>query len=119
MTALDRMAGMVTPLVWEESPSTSLDCLIHCKFGLYQITEEFVLFVGHSTTGDKFFTLEAAKAAAQSDYTARILAAVPMLAEVIGALADIADPKRLASHGDPTVLRDHARAILAKLETKP
>ncbi len=29
------------------------------------------------------------------------------------ALSEIADPKRLASHGDPVVLRDHARAALA------
>jgi hypothetical protein len=28
------------------------------------------------------------------------------------ALMDIADPKRLTSHGDPGVLRDHARAAL-------
>ncbi len=32
------------------------------------------------------------------------------------ALRDIADPNRLTSHGDPTVLRDRARAALAKLD---
>lgn len=32
------------------------------------------------------------------------------------ALRDIADPARLASHGDPTVLRDRARAALRDLE---
>ncbi len=32
------------------------------------------------------------------------------------ALADIADPERLVSHGDPQVLRKHARAALHKKE---
>lgn len=31
----------------------------------------------------------------------------------VDALSDIANPKRLASNGDPTVLRDYARAALA------
>lgn len=40
------------------------------------------------------------------------------LREAVEVLRDIADPKRLTSHGDPTVLRDHARAALAKLGEK-
>ena len=35
------------------------------------------------------------------------------VARLRAALEDIADPTRLTSHGDPTVLRDRARAALA------
>lgn len=35
------------------------------------------------------------------------------VAKLMAALEDIADPKRLTSHGDPVVLRDHAKAAIA------
>jgi hypothetical protein len=40
----------------------------------------------------------------------------PDVGALVEALRDIADSKRLASHGDPVVLRDHARAALAQWE---
>lgn len=38
------------------------------------------------------------------------------LAKAVGALATITDPKRLASYGDPVVLREYARDILKEIE---
>jgi len=72
------LAGCVKirPLVWIDNPDQALDCWMVDDFGLYQITDELVLFTGHESTGRKFDALEAAKAAAQSDYEARILAAI-------------------------------------------
>ncbi len=142
MTALDRMvAGMVKPLEFHSlgdsryrdgwNPNEWFSRGSAVSYRIKRLTGARMVRCGlagkfrvsiagqyHSFGGD-FDTFADAVAAAQADYTARNLAAVPMLADVVSALLDIADPKRLASHGDPTVLRDHARAIIAKLEPKP
>ncbi len=59
--------------------------------------------------------------AAEADHRARIAASLDLDAvlALVEALEDIADPKRLTSHGDPVVLRDHARAALARLKGGP
>ena len=138
----------------------------------------FILdFAGYGKAAWRFPTIEAAKAAAQADYAARIRSALtvtpaPDVVEIdlravsmeeiekaagqspwvppeytmneivsdccsflrepresapdagnvqalVEAVKDIADPKRLTSHGDPTVLRDHARAALASIKETP
>lgn len=66
-------AGKMKPLVWGENADTSLDCAWVDDFGIYQITDEHILFIGHASDGVCFDTLDAAKAAAQADYEARIL----------------------------------------------
>lgn len=65
----------VRALEWTESTETALDCDWVDSFGLYQISEA-VLFIGHTPSGVEFDTVEAAKAAAQTDYERRILAAM-------------------------------------------
>lgn len=66
----------IKPLAWSDDPSSALDCAWIDNFGLYQITDEAVLFVGHELTGTQYPTIAAAKAAAQADYEARIMAAL-------------------------------------------
>lgn len=67
----------VKPLEWMKAPE-HLDCAWIDDFGLYQITDEdvIILFVAHNETGQIYQSLEAAKAAAQADYEARIVAAL-------------------------------------------
>lgn len=71
-------ATRVKPLVWNDDPSSALDCAWIDVFGLYQITDEDVLFIGHDCIGTAHKTTEAAKAAAQADYEARILSALDL-----------------------------------------
>ena len=51
-------------------------------------------------------------AALVEDQALELAAANARIAKLEGALRDISDPTRLASQGDPTVLRYHARAAL-------
>ena len=125
MTALDRMvAGMVKPLEFADDVSET-------PFGEYVVQyedEETGWGMWSPTEGDGDYprslhdTEDDAKSAAQADYTARILAAVPMLAEVIGALDREKSLIWIIENTTQVRVRDLAidmleqiRAILAKL----
>ena len=86
-------AARVKPLVWSDDPSSALDCAWIDDFGLYQITDEDVLFVGHNHVGRQYPTIADAKAAAQADYEARILAAIdvqPITAQEAARVPEVA-----------------------------
>jgi hypothetical protein len=87
------LTGLVKPLVWEvtfsEIPRHAINALT--SVGMFVVVQDFV---GMNVavwwySGQVFDTIEAAKAAAQADYTARILAALDTdaIAAVVGALA--------------------------------
>ena len=83
----------IKPLAWSDDPSSALDCAWIDNFGLYQITDEAVLFVGHDSTGTQYPTIAAAKAAAQADYEDRIIAALdvqPLTVQDAAPVAEIA-----------------------------
>ena len=119
MTALNRIvAGMVTPLVWHKSHITGWNGDYHTAPTGYTVRcadengwkWQCAGAFGYANSP------EAAMSQAQADYTARILAAVPMLAEVVEALAVI---KEAAENRDSDACYEIARAIITKLETKP
>lgn len=113
------LAGAVKPLVWIDNPDQALDCWMVDDFGLYQITDELVLFAGHESTGRKFDTLVAAKAAAQADYEARILAAIQTDTEAVERATDAAYTEGF-EHGERSDLRvenERMREALTLLAT--
>jgi hypothetical protein len=87
----EAMVGAVTvkPLEWVENVDTCLDCALVDTFGLYEITEDAVLFSGHCSTGQRHSTIEAAKAAAQVDFTARILATIQTAPDTVTEVREV------------------------------
>lgn len=63
----------VAPLGWCKNENGALDCAIVDSFGLYQITDENVLFIGHDTTGRAFGSAAEAMAAAEADFAGRMI----------------------------------------------
>ncbi|MFC3169255.1 hypothetical protein [Paracoccus fontiphilus] len=61
---------MATPIQWQQSPDWN-DADICDDFGLYSILDG-VLFIGHDGDGTPYDSEEAAKAAAQADWDARV-----------------------------------------------
>lgn len=69
----------VKPLEWRRNEKSHLDCTYVDNFGLFQIADDenvTLLWAGQDTTCAPYASLEDAKAAAQADYEARILAAI-------------------------------------------
>lgn len=87
----EAMVGAVTvkPLEWVENVDTCLDCALVDTFGLYEITEDAVLFSGHCSTGQRHSTIEVAKATAQADFTARILATIHTAPETVTEVREV------------------------------
>lgn len=92
MTDDTDLAACVKPLEWVSTCDFHLDSDWCDTFGLYQITDEdrVVLFCGHSADGEVFDSVETAKAAAQADYTRRILSAL-----IPGALVPVSRVEQL------------------------
>ncbi|MFN7002209.1 MAG: hypothetical protein ACK4NW_02120 [Roseinatronobacter sp.] len=61
----------MTDIIWKDAPDW-IDADLVDDFGLYEITDEAVLFIGHESTGKAFESIEAAKTAAQVDWDNRV-----------------------------------------------